>query len=161
MPIKKFLFLVAIVGIFARSDAETLSFPAFRLEVQDGWMHFPENGAQARSDFGELISISHPDQNGILRIQHFNAPDIVTRKILRNMTNVGSSTPLSWQNWGDFSGYQYSYSEARSFYRQWWLVNERTVLLIVYESNSEFEDIEIEQINKIVKSITANPVATI
>ena len=72
------------------------------------------------------------------------------------MTNVDWSTPLIWQNWGDFSGYQYDYLELGSFYRQWWLANEMTSIFIVYESSSESDDIEIDEINKIVNSIAVN-----
>ena len=70
------------------------------------------------------------------------------------MTNVDSSEPLTWQSWGDYSGYQYEYLERGSFYRQWWLVNERTIIFITYNCNPESKDIEIDEINKIVNSIT-------
>jgi hypothetical protein len=46
--------------------------------------------------------------------------------------------------------------ESGSFYRQWWLVNERTIIFFVYESNTESRDIEIDEINEIVNSITVN-----
>jgi hypothetical protein len=72
------------------------------------------------------------------------------------MTNVDSSIPLAWQNWGDYSGYQYDYSEGGSFYKQWWLVNERTLIFIVYDSNTEITDIENDEINTIVNSVTVN-----
>jgi hypothetical protein len=76
------------------------------------------------------------------------------------MTNVDLSTTLNWQDWGDYSGYQYDYSEAGSNYRQWWIANERTILFIVYDSNTEIKDIEIDEINKIVNSIAVNTIAT-
>jgi hypothetical protein len=152
----KTLFAIAIVGITTISNAETLSFPSFRVEVEDGWMHNFERGPQAHNELGELINIYHPNGNGILKIQPYSAPDFVSQEILRNMTNVDSSTPLTWQNWGDYSGYQYDYSEGGSFYRQWWLANERTIIFIVYDSNTESKDIEIDEINKIVGSITVN-----
>ena len=72
------------------------------------------------------------------------------------MTNVDSSTPLTWQKWGDYSGYQYDYLERGSFYRQWWLANKRTIIFIVYDSDTESKDIEIDEINKIINSITVN-----
>ena len=97
-----------------------------------------------------------PDGNGILTILSLNAPELVSKDILRNVTNVELSTPLFWQNWGDHSGYQYDYLERGSFYRQWWLANERTIIFFVYKSNTESKDIEIDEINKIVDSITVN-----
>jgi len=152
----KTLLAMAIFGMTTSSNAETLSFPSFRIEVEDGWAHSIERGPQASPEWGDQISIYQPDGNGILTIMSFNAPDMVSKDILRNMTNVEWSTPLIWQNWGDHSGYQYDYLERGSFYRQWWLVNERTIIFFVYKNNTESRDIEIDEINKIVNSITVN-----
>ena len=155
-PMMKILLAIAVFGIATTSNAETLSFPSFRIEVEDGWVHSIKRGPQAHHEVGELISIYHPDGNGILKMQSYSAPDFVSREVLRNMTNVDWSTPLIWQYWGDYSGYQYDYLERGSFYRQWWLANERTIIFIVYDSNIESKNIEIDEINKIVDSITIN-----
>ncbi len=152
----KLLLAIVIFGITTRSHAETLSFPSFRIEVEDGWVHSVERGPQANPEWGELISVYYRDGNGILKIRSFIAPDFVSKEILRNLTNVAASTPLIWQNWGDYSGYQYDYLERGSFYRQWWLAIEKTIIFFVYESNTESKDIEIDEINKIVDSITVN-----
>jgi len=45
--------------------------------------------------------------------------------------------------------------ESASFYRQWWLVSERTILFVVYQCDPESRDIETEEIDMIVRSITA------
>ena len=87
-------------------------------------------------------------------MQFFSTPYLVSKDRLRNVTNVEWSTPLDWQNWGGNSGYQYDYFERGSFYRQWWLANENGIIFIVYNSNTESKDIEIDEINEIVKSIT-------
>ena len=152
----KTLFAIAIVGITTISNAETLSFPSFRIEVADDWVHSLESAPQAQNELGELINIYHPNGNGILKIQSYSAPDFVSQEALRNMTNVDTSTTLNWQNWGDYSGFQYDYSERGSFYRQWWIANERAIIFIVYDSITESKDIEIDEINKIVNSITVN-----
>ncbi len=152
----KTLPAIAIVVITTMSNAETLSFPSFRLEVEDGWVHNLERESQAHSELGQLIAIYHPNRNGILKIQPYSSPDFVNPAILRNMTNVESSTTLTWQKWGDYSGYQYDYAEGGSFFRQWWLTNERTIIFIVYESNTESRKIEIDEVDKIVNSITVN-----
>jgi len=150
----KTLLAIAIVGITTISNAETLSFPSFWIEVEDGWVHNIERGPQADHEWGDLINIYHPNGSGILKMQSYSTPDFVSQEILRNMTNVDLTTPLTWQKWGDYWGYQYNYLERDSFYRQWWLTNKRTIILIVYESNTESKDIEIDEINKIVNSIT-------
>ena len=152
----KTLLTIAIFGITTSSYAETLSFPSFRIEVEHGWVHSIERGPQANHEWGDLISIYHPNGNGILKMQFYSTPYLVSKDRLRNMTNVEWSTPLIWQNWGDYSGYQYDYFERASFYRQWWLADETGIIFIVYNSNTESRDIEIDEINDIVKSITVN-----
>ena len=152
----KTLLAITIFGMTTSSNAETLSFPSFRIEVEDGWVHSIEGGPQANPEWGDLISIYHPNGIGILNVQFFSTPYPVNKDRLRNMTNVEWSTPLIWQNWGDYSGYQYDYLERGSFYRQWWLTIEKTIIFFVYESNTESTNIEIDEINKIVNSITVN-----
>ena len=152
----KTLLAIAIVGITTISNAETLFFPSFRIEVADDWVHNLERGPQAHNELGELINIYHPNGNGILKIQSYSAPDFVSQEVLRNMINVDTSNTLNWQNWGDYSGFQYDYTEGGSFYRQWWLANERSIIFIVYDSITESKDIENDEINKIVNSITVN-----
>jgi len=154
----KTLLMMAISVFSTVSSAEILTFPSFQLEVEEGWAHSVESGSQAHAAAGSLISIYHPAGNGVLRIRRYAAPGIVGREALRNMTNVDSSTPLTWQAWGDYSGYQHDYSEGGSFYRQWWLTHEMTIILIVYESTTELGGIESEQISRIVNSIkTSTP----
>ena len=152
----KTLLAIAIFVISTISNAETLSLTSIQIEVEDGWVHNLERGPQAHNELGELINIYHPNGNGVLRIQPYSAPDFISQEILRKMTNVDSSTTLNWQDWGDNSGYQYDYSEGGSFYRQWWLAHNRTIIFIVYNSNTESTDIEIGEINKIVNSISTN-----
>ena len=84
----KTLLAIAIVGITTISNAETLSFPSFWIEVEDGWVHSIERGPQAQHEFGDLISIYHPNGNGILKMQFYSTPDFVSQERLRNMTNV-------------------------------------------------------------------------
>ncbi len=152
----KILLAIAIFGITMSSNAETLAVPPFQIEVEDGWVHSIERGPEAPHVWGDLISIYHPNGNGILRVQFYGTPDLVSKDRLRNLTNVEWSTPLVWQNWGDYSGYQYDYFERASFNRQWWLANETGIIFIVYNSNTESKDIEIDEINEIVNSITVN-----
>ncbi len=152
----KILFAITIFGMTTSSIAETLSFPSFRIEVGHGWVHSIERRPQANHEWGDLISIYHPNGNGILKMQFYSTPYLVSKDRLRNMTNVDRSTPLIWQDWGDYSGYQYDYFERASFYRQWWLANETGIIFIVYNSNTESRDIEIGEINEIVNSITVN-----
>ena len=152
----KIVLAMAIIGITMSANSETLSFPSFRIEVEDGWVHSIERGPQAQHEFGDLISIYHPNGNGILKMRFYGTPDFVSKERLRSMTNVDWSTPLIWQIWGDYSGYQYDYLEGGSFYRQWLLANETGIIFIVYNSNSELNDIEIDEINKIINSITVN-----
>ena len=152
----KTLLAIAIFGLSMSSSAETLAVSSFQIEVEDGWVHSIERGPQAHHEWGDRISIYHPNGNGILKVQFYSTPYLVGKDRLRNMTNVEWSIPLVWQNWGDNSGYQYDYSERGSFYRQWWLADEYGIIIIVYNSNTESKNIEIDEINDIVSSITVN-----
>ena len=152
----KTLLAVVIFGMTTSSYAETLAVPSFRIDVEDGWVHSIERGPQGNPEWGDPISIYHPNGNGILKMQFFSTPYPVSKDRLRNMTNVEWSTPLVWQIWGGNSGYQYDYFERGSFYRQWWLANENGIIFIVYNSDTESKDIEIDEINEIVNSITVN-----
>lgn len=147
----KVLFAIASIGVTGYSNAETLTFSSFTLEVGEGWVHTVETTPRGGSGPGERVSFYHPSVAGVLKIQSLQAPAVVTRDVLRNMTNVDSSVPLSWQDWGEFSGYQYDYAEGTSYFRQWWLVNQRRLVFVVYESSSEPANTEV---NEIVNSLT-------
>jgi len=152
----KTLLAITIFGMTMSSNAETLAVPPFQIEVEDGWMHSIERGPQAPHLWGDVVSIYHPNGNGILKVQFYSTPYLVSKDRLRNMTNVEFSTPLDWHNWGGNSGYQHDYFDKGSFYRQWWLANDHGVIIIVYNSNTESRDFEIDEINEIVNSITVN-----
>lgn len=149
----KAFLIIAISIISSVCSAEILTFSSLQLEVDEGWGHSVENGAQVHDETESLISIYHPDGHGILKIRRITAPDNVGRETLRNMTNVDLSTQLTWQAWGDNSGYQHDYSAGASFYRQWWLSHDKSIILVVYESTAELRDIESDPVSKIVNSI--------
>ena len=142
---------IIFIAIATNVYAETLSFPFFQIEVPAGWERSIENGPG--SDLGRVVSLRHPDGTGRLKVVSYNAPVIIGKDRLRNMTNVDASTPLDWQHWGDYSGYQYDYTERSSAYRQWWLVNERSMIFVTYQYDPESKDSDTEEIDEIVRSI--------
>ena len=150
----KYIIAIVISLMMTSLNAETLSFPSFQIEIQDGWEHTIETGPG--DNWGSVVSLSHPNGVGGLKILPYDAP-AVSQDRLRNLTNVELSVLLTWQNRGDYSGYQYDYLERGSFYRQWWLTNERTILFITYQCDSGSRDIEIEEIDNIVRSIMTTP----
>ena len=143
---------IIFVAMATSLNAETLSFPSFQIEIPAGWERSIENSPG--NDRGSVVSLRHPDGAGSLKMLSYDAPLVVSEDRLRNMTNVDASTPLTWQKWGDYSGYQYDYLERGSFYRQWWLVNERAMMFITYKCDPESKDSDTEEIDKIVRSIT-------
>jgi hypothetical protein len=149
----KYFLAIISVAFTTSINAETLAFPSFQIEIQDGWEHSVENGPGG--GLGPVISLRHPNGVGGLKMQSYDTPAVVSEDRLRNMTNVDSSTSLTWQDWGDYSGYQYDYFERGTFYRQWWLTSERTIIFITYQCDPEPTDSETEEIDKIVRSITA------
>ncbi len=152
----KRLIALLIVGIASNLRADTLTFPVFSIDVAANWKHRVEERTLVSDERGELVSIYRPDGAGVLRIQSYVAPDDVSQGALRHLTNVEASTKLRWQEWGDLSGYQYSYTERGSFYKQWWLTNGRTILFITYDCDADAQQIEIEAIDKMVNSIKMN-----
>ena len=150
----KYILAIVISVMTTSLNAETLSFPSFQIEINDSWERIDENWPV--DDLLSTVTLRSPNGVGVLKIGFYGALAIVSEGALRRLTNLESSIPLTWQNWGDYSGYQYDYLERGSFYRQWWLAIEKTIIFFVYESNTESKDIEIDEINKIVDSITVN-----
>ena len=86
-------------------------------------------------------------------MQSYAASDSVSDEVLRNMTNVESTVQLTLQRWGDYSGYQHDYLEGDSFFRQWWLAHETTLIFITYQCAADLREFETRQINDIVSSL--------
>jgi len=139
------ILLSMLLAGWVPAQGETLT--PFGIDVDDGWV---------QEAAGDRISIYAPNGNGILKIQSFSATGLVDKERLRNLTNVDRSTPLTWQDWGDFSGYQMDYSEGASFFRQWWLANKSTLIFAVYESSVAPEDSDIDDLDKIINSMTVS-----
>ncbi len=139
----KLLLLTMLLTVWAPAQGA----PAFGIEVEDGWV---------QEEMEEMTIFYHPNGDGVLTIQSISAPRVVDKEVMRNLTNVNWSTPLAWQDWGGFSGYQYDYSERGSFFRQWWLANQRTIIFVVYESSVELQETDIDEIDRIVNSMTVN-----
>jgi hypothetical protein len=145
------VFALTFFAMATSLNAKTLSFPSFQIDVPAGW----ERSIEDRPDYdrGSVVSLRHPDCAGSLTILPYEAPAAVSQDRLRNMTNVDASTPLTWQKWGDFPGFQYDYIESGSLYRQWWLVKEHAMLFITYQCDSELRVSDTEAIDNIVRSI--------
>lgn len=136
------------------SEGGYQDFGVLRINLPAGWLYGIKKTQSA--DRGDIISILNPDGAGILQLQSLPVPDTVRREVLRNMTNVDFSVPLSFENWGDYSGYQYDYVENGVFYRQWWLANDRTLVFITYYSGVDPNVTDREQIDEIIRSLSVN-----
>jgi hypothetical protein len=143
------ILLLLLFASWAQAQAapQLENTTSFGIEVSNGWV---------QKEVGELTSFHHANGDGVLKVQSYTAPNVVEKERLRNMTNVDPSTSLIWQDWGDLSGYQHDYAEGGSFFRQWWLVNQRTLIFVVYESSVELVDTDIDEIDRIVDSMTVN-----
>ena len=149
---------IILLTVSANLNAESLSFLSFVIEIPDGWEQSIESGSNENS--AGVISVRDPNGVGILRMRSYDAPSAVSEDRLRNLIDLELSTPLVWERWGNYSGYQHSYTENGVFYRQWWLANERTILFITYQCDPESSGVETELIEKIVHSITVNNAQT-
>lgn len=149
---------IILFTISANVNAESLAFPSFLIEIPDSWERSIEN--EPNENGVSVIGLHDRNGVGILRMSSYDAPSAVSEDRLRSLTNLEPSTPLAWEHWGDYAGYQYRYTENSVFYRQWWIANERTILFITYQCDPESRDIETEVIDKIVHSITVNAAPT-
>lgn len=152
----KVFLSIALFALAPSLFAQTLSQPFYRVEIGGGWVHSIEKAPQSQDGFGNWISIHHPDRDGILKIQSFRAPIPVDPKRLRELTNVDWSEQLDWESWGGFSGYQHTYFEKGLFHRPWWLTGEETIVFFGYSASDEPKQAETNEIERIVRSITAN-----
>lgn len=152
----KYVLAVILISLAPCLYSETLSQPSFQIEVDDGWVYSIGRESQSRDGPENLISIRNPKRTGVLRIQSLRVPDAVNHEMLRELTNVDFSVQLDWERWGDYSGYRYSYFEGGTYFRQWWLSHERTIVFFVFSSTVEPEQAEKDKIDRIVRSITAN-----
>ncbi len=150
---RKYILPVFFLALASSSFAEMLAQPTFKMEVADGWVHTLEHN---RTDWPEVISLSHPERSGVLKIVSYHAPAMVSRRVLREMTNVDWSKQLAWESWGEFAGYRYSYSESGSFFRQWWLTDEQTILFFVYNATTEPGRAEADEVERMVRSVMTN-----
>lgn len=149
----RWVLALVFAGFAGNADAERLAFRGFTIDLVAGWTHRVENRTLEADRPAELVSISRPEGPGVLRIQSYAAPRDGSQDLLRNMTNVDMSTALSWQNWGEFSGYVHEYDERGSFYRQWWLARERTLIFITYRCDTGLQGADIELVDAMVRSL--------
>jgi hypothetical protein len=157
--ILNFALLLVLQSLYAQDSQEhtemtgsrVVSLGSYNIAIPGEWLQKTESRSNQK-----MITAFYPsDERGSLKFMSMNfAPNEVTREILRNMTNIDPSISLKWQTWGEFSGYQYDYTEKGASYRQWWLLNQNEILFFVYSSNSQ-EESEKKLVNRIVGSITA------
>ena len=134
-------------ALHAENIDNLITVGAAEFVLPEGWHHEKEMNA------GRLtMNVYHPDGTGVLKLSSMKIPSSTTGERLRSMTNVDLSLDLEWQTFGDYSGYQYDYSEKGKSFRQWWLMNEEEILFLVYKSDDR-NGADIEVINGIVASI--------
>lgn len=150
----KYLICLLISAASVGSATAALeSFQEFSVEIPDGWNHRLDEHRSNNQGFGPTITIARPGGSGELKIVSYHSPVIVDELTLRNFTNVDASVQLDLEEWGDFAGYQYSYRENDSYFRQWWLSNRTTILVLVYESETAASSAEIQVVDAMVASI--------
>ena len=134
------------------SDPEVdrvISLGSFNVTIPGGWFLKTETDSNQRV----VTVINNSRGIGILKFMSLTIPQVISQKILRNMTNVDASISLDWQIWGDLNGYKYDYTENGKFYRQWWLMNQNELLFFVYSSDSQDES-EKTITNGIIESLS-------
>jgi hypothetical protein len=132
------------------AESENVSLGSFKLAIPVGWQY--EKVTQPNKQV--VTRIFHPDKDGVVQIGSIvNLPGKPTQSRMRLLTNVDSSVDMTWKKWGELSGYQYDYTEAGRFYRQWWLTLHNKVLFVVYSSTVKDDPLR-SVIDEMVKSLT-------
>jgi len=126
-----------------------------RINLPSGWLFGVES---LRNRYQEdVVTARHPDGTGLLQVQSLVLPEPIGQDVLRNMTNVDLSVTLPFDNWGDYSGYQYDYVERGAYFRQWWLADGQTLVLITYQSLVELSNSDIQEVDEVVRSLRVIP----
>ena len=152
--------LTLAISLIAASNltAGTLVQPLYSIDFPDDWTYSVE--ARTGEGWSNLVTFSRVDEDGHLKIISYHAPVEITEERLRSMTNVDARVTLTWQQWGDFIGYQYAYEEHGSYYLQWFLVNGKTLLLITYQGELIKKDSVDADLVPMIRSLKINPHAT-
>ena len=137
--------------------AGTLDQPPYSIDLPDGWTHSIE--ASTGDGWGDLVTVRRGDEDGLLKIVSYHAPVAITEDRLRNMTNVDAQVTLTWEQWGEFAGYQYAYEEQGSYYLQWFLVNGKTLLLITYQGDPATKFAVATELAQMIGSLKVTPPA--
>jgi hypothetical protein len=148
MKLIPFIILILLgYNLHADNSDNLITVGAAEFVLPEGWHHEKEMNA------GRLtVNVYHPASSGVLKLSSMKIPSPTTGERLRNLTNVDLSLELEWQTWGDYSGYQYDYSEKGKSFRQWWLMNEEEILFLVYMSDDR-DGADTVVINGIVASV--------
>jgi len=151
---KKLILLFAFfLGSMTAANSETQNFPLFNMEIPQDWTHSIADSTSTSGKQDGQITIYSPDGVSEVNMLTIAAPVEVDNTILRTLTNIDSSIQLDWQNWKNFSGYQYSYTERDVFYKQWWIANMQTILFVTYASNREMDASENRKMDELINSI--------
>jgi hypothetical protein len=151
----KTLLLAVTLGLVANVAAKTLPLgDSLRVEIGPDWVHSVEKVTPIGSDFGDQVSVRHPDGVGVLRLRTYTAPANISDEALRRLTNVPATESLMKGQWGNFQGFRHDYVESDLFHRTWWLANGGKVVFITYECGMGQQHLEIDQIERIIQSLT-------
>ena len=131
-------------------ESKVMSLGSFEIAIPDGWQY--ETATQPNKQV--VTQIFRPDKDGVLQIGSIiSLPEKPSQNRMRLLTNVDSSIDLTWQKWGDLTGYQYDYAEGGKFFRQWWLTHHNKIIFVVFSSKVKDESVR-NVIDEMVKSLT-------
>jgi len=90
-------------------ESKAIALGSFEIAIPEGWQY----ETKTQPNMQVVTQIFHPDKEGVLQIGSIiSLPGIPTQNRMRLLTNLDSSVDLTWQKWGELSGYQYDYTEA-------------------------------------------------
>ncbi len=118
--------------------SKAISLGSFEIAIPAGWLY----KTVTQINMQVVTQIFHPDKDGVFEVTSIiSLPGKLTQDRMRLLTNLDSSVDLTWQKWDKLSGYQYEYTEAGKFYRQWWLTHHNKIIFAVYSSKVSDESL--------------------
>lgn len=124
-------------------------FKAFKWSIQ-----LEENWESEISE--EYYSFYSPEGYGALQISDYTKSISITYDDILDLVgfNDDEKSRLEVVKFGDFEGFQLVYiNKKNTFWRKLWLKNDKLLLFITYNCNSNYKDYEVESINEILLSL--------
>lgn len=104
----------------------------------------------------ECHTFFHPHGVGALQISAYTKGTTITDQDLLKNTGLDEEgiSHLGKNDWGQFHGYQLIYGAGDTFWRKWWLRNDKVFLFVTYNCDIHENEIEANIVNNIMSTLS-------